>query len=305
MVQVGRNFFDPQGGIPVPQHSLEIWPGYVTAVQEYEGGVMLNCDASFRVLRNITAKHLIQNIMAGKGNVRDEVVKALVGCVVLTRYNNKTYTIDDIEWNLNPNSSFTTSSGLETTFFDYYKRSYDIVIKDLGQPLLINKPKKKRDSKGVMRDIAVHTRVHPESRQLALQKFITNVHNNPEAKSCFDSWNLELVSLPINLDGRSLEPEFLDFGGGTKVSAGPEADWGRQITHHNVLVPVHFVKWAVIFPKRDSGKIREFVKMLRNVCPKMGIDVKEPQYVEILNDRTETYCEAIKDMINPTHFKLL
>ena len=33
---------------------LEVWPGYVTAVNEYEDGLMLNCDVSFRVLRTTT-----------------------------------------------------------------------------------------------------------------------------------------------------------------------------------------------------------------------------------------------------------
>lgn len=33
---------------------LEVWPGCVTAVEEYEGGILLNCDASHRVLQSNT-----------------------------------------------------------------------------------------------------------------------------------------------------------------------------------------------------------------------------------------------------------
>lgn len=33
---------------------LEIWPGFVTAVEVYQDGLMLNCDSSFRVLRTDT-----------------------------------------------------------------------------------------------------------------------------------------------------------------------------------------------------------------------------------------------------------
>ncbi|XP_055936429.1 piwi-like protein Ago3 [Argiope bruennichi] len=329
MIQVGRNYFNPKGGIPVPQHRLEIWPGYVTAVQEHEGGVMLNCDSSFRVLRTVTARDLMQEVSSQSrgGNVREQIVKTLIDCVVLTRYNNKTYKIDDINWEMSPKSTFKSRDGPEISFIDYYKRSYDIQINDLNQPLLLSKSDKKRCREGeepqliclipelcfmtgltdtmrsdfkVMKDIAAYTRVQPENRQLALQRFVDNVRNSPEAKQVFDNWNVELVPNPVSLEGRNLLQENLYFGGGVKVRASIEADWGRDVTGNNVLVPVHFVKWAVVFPKRDSGKIREFVKMLRNVCPKMGIDVKEPQYVEIHNDRTETYCEAIKDIINPT-----
>lgn len=288
---------------------------------------MLNCDASFRVLRTVTARDLMHEASKQRGDMKETVTKMLLGCVTLTRYNNKTYKIDDIAWDMNPMSTFTSHEGPDITFKDYYKKAYDIEIKDLGQPLLINKAKKKDVKEGeepkliclipelcfmtgltdamisdfkVMKDIAVYTRVQPENRQLALQKFINNVRNNPESKQCFDNWNLELDCKPVSLDGRLLQTETLSFGRGFKCNVGPEADWGRQVTSKSVLVPVHFEKWAIIFPKRDGGKIREFATMIRNVCPAMGINVSDPQFVEIMNDRTETYCQALKDIINPT-----
>ena len=49
MVQMNKNFYDPTAGHMVLQHKLEIWPGYVTAVQEFEGGIMLCCDVSHKV----------------------------------------------------------------------------------------------------------------------------------------------------------------------------------------------------------------------------------------------------------------
>ena len=52
---------------------------------------------------------------------QDECVKALVGTVILTRYNNKTYRIDDIVWDKTPQHGFTTSTGASLTFHEYYK----------------------------------------------------------------------------------------------------------------------------------------------------------------------------------------
>ncbi|PRD22810.1 UNVERIFIED_CONTAM: Piwi-like protein [Trichonephila clavipes] len=328
LTQVGRNFYNSKGGIPIPQHKLEVWPGYITAVQEYEGGVMLNCDASFRVLRTVTAREMMnETSMRNRGNVRDEIIRAIVGCIVLTRYNNKTYKVDDVAWDMNPTSTFTTSDGSEISFVDYYKKSYDIHIQDLNQPLLINKAKKKDLKQGVepkliclvpelcfmtgltedmrndfkvMKDIAVYTRIRPECRQLELQKFINNVRENQEARNCLQSWNVELVTRPVKLEGRILQPETLYFGQGKSMTASVEADWGRYAATANVLVPVPFVKWAVIYVRRDAAKVRDFVKMLCNVTPQMGIDVKEPQFIEIINDRTESYCNAIREIINPT-----
>ena len=35
--------------------------------------------------------------------------KALIGAIVMTRYNNKTYRIDTIDWDMHPTSTFEAS----------------------------------------------------------------------------------------------------------------------------------------------------------------------------------------------------
>ena len=78
----------------VPQHKLEFWPGYVTAVHEYEGGVMLCLDVSHKGLRTSTAGELLRDIYKrDKENLQVNTEKVRLGAIVLTRYNNKTYKI--------------------------------------------------------------------------------------------------------------------------------------------------------------------------------------------------------------------
>ena len=99
MVQMNLNFYDPTAGHQVPQHKLEIWPGYVTAVQEFEGGGMLCCDVSHKVLRSQTAYELIKDVMKqNPADLRGSVLKAVLGATVLTRYNNRSYKVDDVDW---------------------------------------------------------------------------------------------------------------------------------------------------------------------------------------------------------------
>lgn len=64
--------------------------------------------------------------------------EVLIGLTVLTRYNNKTYRIDDIVFEQNPLSTF-NCRGEIISYVDYYKKHYDIVIQDRGQPLLLNR----------------------------------------------------------------------------------------------------------------------------------------------------------------------
>lgn len=120
---------------------LEIWPGYVTAVDNYEGGLMLQCDVSHRVLRCDTVLECMSAIAAKKhqSEVKKEVEKALLGSIVLTRYNNKVYKIDDVDFQSNPTKTFETSNGEKISFIQYYQRQYGITIKDHKQPLLVHR----------------------------------------------------------------------------------------------------------------------------------------------------------------------
>ena len=52
---------------------------------------------------------------------QSEVFKAVVGESVLTRYNNKTYRVNDIAWNQTPQSTFETFGGGEISYVDYYR----------------------------------------------------------------------------------------------------------------------------------------------------------------------------------------
>lgn len=61
---------------------------------------------------------------------------------VYNRYNNKTYRIDDIAWDQSPTNTFQTKNG-EISYVQYYKSQYSIDIKDLKQPLLISREKKR------------------------------------------------------------------------------------------------------------------------------------------------------------------
>lgn len=44
-----------------------------------------------------------------------------MGSVIITRYNNRTYRIDDIAWQTTPKDSFTLASGEEISFLEYYR----------------------------------------------------------------------------------------------------------------------------------------------------------------------------------------
>jgi aubergine-like protein len=76
-------------------------------------------------------------------NWKELATKQLVGQIVLTRYNNRTYRIDDIAWELNPLSKFKKKNGDDITYLSYYSLSYNRTIKDTSQPLLVHRHRRK------------------------------------------------------------------------------------------------------------------------------------------------------------------
>jgi aubergine len=70
-------------------------------------------------------------------------MKELLGQVVLTRYNNRTYRIDDIAWDLSPRDRFTKKTGESISYEQYYATVYNKSIRERDQPLLVHKARRK------------------------------------------------------------------------------------------------------------------------------------------------------------------
>lgn len=327
-VQFGQKKFDPTEPIIIPQHKLEIWPGYVTAVDEYEGGLMLCLDVSHRVLCQTTVlEHLSNVYRSDSARFRENSVKSLLGQVVLTRYNNRTYRIDDIEFSMNPLSTFETKNEGAVSYVKYYKEQYNIQIQDLKQPLLISRKERRvsgkdqpeemtfciipeicyltglrdeiRNDVRVMRDLATHTRVTPNQRMFSFKKFVENVNSNPDAKKLLSSWGLSLDYPTAKCQGRVFENEVVLFGNNKSENIGPNADFSRHITNNPCIDVVDFSNWLLIYTKKDTKYADNFVELLSRNAKPMGITVSRPKVEILQTDRNEVYVQALRQRITP------
>ncbi|KAJ9591964.1 hypothetical protein L9F63_001476, partial [Diploptera punctata] len=326
MVLMGRQHFCPENSFNIPQHKLEVWPGYVTAVDEYEGGIQLCCDSSHRVLRTQTVNDLMSDcVKQDPNNFKDVIQKAVIGCIVLTRYNNRTYRVDDIDWSQTPLSTFSNSAGRKISYLEYYKKQYDITILDNQQPMLLHRMKKRiqgrepveqmiclipslcymtglrdemRSDFRVMKDIAHYTRITPNQRQYALKKFINNIQNSERAQAMLAGWGLKLDTATVSLKARVVGPETIYFGNNVQHQGSPQADWGAVSTRNTVLSVVDLERWFMLYTHRDMRFAKDFVMTMHKVGPQMGIQVCEPRMIKLNDDRTDTYINALRGNIN-------
>ncbi|XP_075148172.1 argonaute 3 [Haematobia irritans] len=323
-VRFDRKQFDPTSPKIIPQQKLEVWPGYVTAVDEYDDGLMLCCDVSHRLLCQKTVLDMLVEIHRSNPSCFQEAAKkSLLGSVVITRYNNRTYRIDDICFDKNPMSTFPTKDG-DISYYDYYVKHHNISIRDKQQPLLISIKKQRqanndqaedivfclvpeicfltglrddmRSDFRLMREIATFTRVSPNQRLQALEKFYTNINNSPEAKQILKDWGLSLKQSYEIVTGRQFEEEKIYFS--QKVfGAGPNADFSKYATSNDLLDVVHLHTWVLLHCKNDGKTAQSFLDHVEKCTRAFGMKVQKPKVVVLPSDRVDAFVNALRENI--------
>lgn len=106
----------------MPSLRLDIWPGYITSIRQHEEDILVCAEISHKIMRNEKVYDIIRNIQTENRDFKNKVEATLLGMTVLTRYNNKTYRIDEITYDTKPSDTFKTKDQ-EISFIDYYQVS--------------------------------------------------------------------------------------------------------------------------------------------------------------------------------------
>ncbi|XP_014341914.2 piwi-like protein 2 [Latimeria chalumnae] len=322
MKLVGRDFFDPASAIVLHQHRLQIWPGYSANIKRTDGGLFLIADVSHKVIRNDSVLDVMHAIyQQSRQNFQDECTKQLIGTIIITRYNNRTYRIDDIDWNKSPRHSFTMADGTEITFLDYYSKNYGITIKEMDQPLLIHRPKIKRGPEGqilkgeilllpelsfmtgipekmrkdfrAMKDLTQQINLGPEQHRMTLNKLLQRIDKSEASCTELMRWGLVLDKEIIRTEGRILPVEKVSLNN-VSFMVSSDVNWSREVTRDASIHAVPLNHWALFYTKRCADQARELATTLMRVAGPIGMKVNQPAWVELKDDRTETYVRNIK-----------
>nr|XP_050028085.2 piwi-like protein 1 [Dermacentor andersoni] len=319
-VQINRHFFDKRAVSAIPQHGLELWQGLVTAIGQHETGVMMVTDTVHKVLRRDSVLDLLSHL-SHLPDYRNEAMRRVAGCIVMTPYNNKTYRVDDIDWDKCPLSTFETKEGTKT-YMDYYQEQYEKRISDGRQPLLVCRPKEKdlragrtdniylipelcvltgltdemRANVSVMRDLAQHTRVEPSKRIRNLLEFIGRINGDEAIRREMDEWGLKFDDTLVTVKGRVLPVERVRQGDRSHGYNSQTADFSRETRDQRLHVAVNIESWLVVCPRRVETDTTEFVRTLLSVSPPMGLGLGQPQMLQLDDDRAGNYVRALHEV---------
>uniref|UniRef100_A0A336MED6 CSON000333 protein n=1 Tax=Culicoides sonorensis TaxID=179676 RepID=A0A336MED6_CULSO len=318
---VGRNFFDPVAKIDIPEFRLELWPGYITSIRQHETDILMCAEISSKVMRRETLLDILHDCVKNHRDYKEVYTKTIIGSTVLTDYTNKTYRIDDVDWDRNPSSTFETRDGT-ISFAEYYQKRYHLKIKDLKQPLLMSRSKDRQRRQGqddlialipelcratgftdqmrtnfrLMKAVAEHTRVGPAQRVRRLMTFNQRLQGTPESVDVLRQWNMRLSQELVEVTGRELMPERIVFG--TREAPGTlEADWTREFRNNKLYNVLPLQNWHIIVPSRARKESQDFIKLLQESVGGMGIQISQPQIHNIESDRNEEVLRAIDDSV--------
>lgn len=323
---VGRNHFDPESAVILGQHRLQVWPGFATSIKRLDGGLHLGVEVIHKVLRNDSVLD-IMNVLyqQSKENFQDECTKELLGSIVITRYNNRTYRIDAIEWNKSPKDTFTLMDGTKTTFVEYYSKNYGIAIKEMDQPLLMHRPKErsrpggkqvitgeillvpelsfmtgipekmKKDFRS-MKDLTKYINVSTEQHTHSIKQLLKKINSYPDSLKELSKWGLEVGSEIVVIKGRTLPLETICLQT-SSFATGSDVSWSREVVRDLSISSIPLNTWAIFYPRRCAEQAEELVSSFKKVAGPIGVKVERPIRVELRDDRTETYVKNIHSQL--------
>jgi len=325
---IRRDYYDPKAAIILKQHKLELWPGYVTSIRQHEEKILLCCEISHKILRTDTVLQQIGEVhqkTRGGPSFHADVEKALLGAIIITRYNNKTYRIDEIAWDKKPTDEFEGKNEEKMTYMKYYETRYNKKISDVKQPLLISMPKLREERSGasgpiflipelcnmtglsdeqranfnLMKSMGEYTRQDPEKRTKTLVKFADRLKNEKKIADDMAGWNLKFAEDLHQFRARMLKPETILGAKGSKATYKLEnADWAACFRKWNAFATPSCSNWAVVFNPKDEAVVKEFVNSLKKVAPSLGLTMAAPKTHMLTDNRPATYIQKLDIVLN-------
>uniref|UniRef100_A0A8C5K1N6 Piwi-like RNA-mediated gene silencing 2 n=1 Tax=Jaculus jaculus TaxID=51337 RepID=A0A8C5K1N6_JACJA len=291
MKLVGRNFYDPTSAMVLQQHRLQIWPGYAASIRRTDGGLFLLADVSHKVIRNDSVLDVIHF-----SSPYSSILTMLFAFVYL----------------------FTCIWACVDA------KNYGITVKEEDQPLLIHRPSERQNNRGTllkseilllpelsfmtgipekmkkdfraMKDLTQQINLSPKQHHSALECLLQRISKNETANSELMRWGLCLQKDVHKIEGRVLPMERINLRN-TSFVTSEDLNWVKEVTRDSSIltIPLHF--WALFYPKRAMDQARELVNMLEKIAAPIGMRISPPAWVELKDDRIETYIRTIQSLL--------
>ena len=225
---------------------------------------------------------------------RHYVEKDIVGAIVLTRYNNRTYRICGIDRGKTPEDVF-DKDGEKVNYIQYYYTNYNIEIRDRKQNLIIatssNFEKKQKQRKlflvpelcyitgltpsmqnnFMLKKLLIQrTQLAPPERVRRYREFLNRINESNQVQEELEKWQVGYESELLQVKGTLLAPEKVIVGNGAVPFNQGSADFTRELRARPMFKRCEFPNWHIIYEAKEDHLAEDFFRQAREVAREYG-----------------------------------
>lgn len=304
MVKIGQGLFLLDSKVPIADFGMDVVAGYNTTVLPHENEIQMTINMVNKVMNGKNANDYMKHLLRDSNGNKNALMEEIVGKTVLTVYNNKTYKVDDIEFNLSPKSTFKRRNKdgeeEEVSYMDYFRQQYNLTIRDPNQPLFVSRKKKVDRRKGheeeaiiclipetctvcgipeklftnfqFKRSMDTAIKKDPATRARFVRNFM-DAFTRSKPYADFERWGFKVSSQPSAIPARELDPYKVIFA--DNQTKGTERPFDmRGVQMYDPGNPMR--KWALISP-RNCREAEEFLQKLNQVGRPLGLQIGNPK----------------------------
>ncbi|ETN70491.1 piwi domain protein [Necator americanus] len=206
---------------------MEVWPGFETAVRQYEDHLMLCIENRFKMIRTQSVWQIMcferDRVRGDKSRFQAVLEECLVG--------------------------ETISQGKPRQPGEAPQMAY--LLPELVYPTGLT-DSMRRDFRH-MRELSNHTRLDPEKRRRTTERLIEKILANERCRMLMRNWGISLHNKLVTFESRELEPEKL-FGYNRDGYVGQRAEWAKLVKNNGSFRGVELTNWVVIAPSSNDGE---------------------------------------------------
>lgn len=282
--------------------TLEVWPGFATALQHNGGINLLTIDLVHKVCTNKRVFDLMSDIRYKFSHDYEMKIKeALVGSSVMTIYNREIYRIDDVDFEKNPSYEFTNRKDKKPISFQkYYKDKYNVEIKVMKQPLLKHIDKRtqreiylipelcvttgltdaQRANRKLMSNLDHIIKPNPGTRMEKCKQLIASFHQNEAASKFMKDWNVKISRDPISIDAAKICAGNMLMGNKKSFDIDRCHSLDRSV-QTKMLNQIKLNKIMVFYPSIMKREFGQFANMFEKCLNEFQIEYQKLVAVQI------------------------
>ena len=286
--------------------SITFYPGFVTSFMETDRGNYLNVTLKNKIIQNESIYDYIKQFRnlgrpETQKTIRDELrLRSFKVC-----YAKRSYKIDDIIFDRNPQTQTFNCKGRNINLVNYYEEAHKLKVKDLNQPLIIvNSP----DAQGnpnnhyfipefcqlsgleddarkdgfFMRELAKYTKLEPIERVKATNEFIKLLEDPEKVKedSLSAKEKMELYGIKVSPLNELFDAYYMNE---TQLVGG-----NNKIVHANnktfpLLKKKDMINWLCFYEKSNYKDAENLHLNLDKASKAYGLKISEPEWIEMKN----------------------